>query len=323
MSRVPLWLCIVTACAADEAAPAGPVADTGMASVPTSHTTDDDEPGDDDDGAPDETTQPSPGCGGVVPPSPYELALDHEGVTRHAIIDLPSDYDGTDPVPLVLNFHGAATTASAHRAYTKLHTAASSRGWIAVHPDGTQRTWDYLSESRDIRFVDALMTELGQVLCLDERRLYATGLSNGGYFSYQLACDRGERIAAIAPVAGGDVSIGCDPGVFIPVLHLHGTDDAIVPYDGNALIPSAEQSVSRWADKVNACVTDPLPAFELGAVHCERWSCRPDDEEATLCTVEGGGHTWPGAAPLPLLGPTNQDIDATEQILDFFARWSR
>lgn len=268
------------------------------------------------------TTPPAASCSGIVPESPYDLVLTHEGVERTAIIDLPSDYDGTRPVPLVLNFHGAATTAAAHRLYTGMHQEGTARGMITVHPDGTQRTWDYLADSRDVRFVAALLESLDEILCIDPSRVYAAGLSNGGYFAYQLACDHGDRIAAIAAVAAGDVTLGCDPGAPVPLLHIHGTDDWIVPYDGNLVLPSARQSVSGWARKVNACDTDPVVAFELGDVTCETWSCDAASD-ASLCTVEGGGHTWPGAPTVPGLGTVNRDIDATIEILAFFERWAR
>ncbi len=173
-----------------------------------------------------------------------------------------------------------------------------------------------------MRFVDALIDELAQELCIDEKRIYLTGLSNGAYFSYQFACDRGDRVAAIAPVAGSQTDPFCNPGVKVPVLHLHGTDDNTVSYAGSLLYPSAPASVEGWARDVNDCRTEPEVSFTLGDVTCETWSCSPVDE-ASLCTVEGGGHTWPGAFPVPLLGETNQDIDATEQILDFFSRWAR
>ncbi len=173
-----------------------------------------------------------------------------------------------------------------------------------------------------MRFVDALIDELAQELCIDEKRIYLTGLSNGAYFSYQFACDRGDRVAAIAPVAGSQTDPFCNPGVKVPVLHLHGTDDNTVSYEGSLLYPSAPASVEGWARDVNDCRTEPEVSFTLGDVTCETWSCSPVDE-ASLCTVEGGGHTWPGAFPVPLLGETNQDIDATEQILDFFSRWAR
>jgi len=252
----------------------------------------------------------------------FTLQLPFEGQTRSAIVDLPDDYDGSEVRPLVLNFHGLATTAQQQKTYTGMAGAANARGWIAVHPDGTNRSWDWLPESQDVRFVDALLDELSAQLCVDERRVYLTGLSNGGYFSYQFACDRGDRITAIAPVAGAQTSPVCNPGVKVPLLHIHGTDDDTVPYDGNLISPGARESVTRWAERVNDCHTDPEETAVIGDVRCETWSCSPIDS-ASLCTVEGGGHTWPGTVPLPLLGETNQDIDATEEILDFFARWAR
>ena len=326
---VMLWLWLA-ACGDRTTTPADPASATLLsddtAASPTGATADTSSPSPTADTATSGSTLPphaSAGCtAGLRPSSPYDVSISSGGRTREAIVDLPATYDGTTPAPLVLNFHGAATTADMHRGYTDMHIAANARGWVSVHPQGTNRTWDYLSDSADIRFATELLDELEQVLCLDTRRVYATGLSNGGYFSYQLACDLGPRITAIAAVAGGDATLGCNPGVVVPLLHIHGTADLIVPYAGNLVLRSARQSVSGWADKVNACRDAPTPGFSAGDVSCEVWSCSPTDE-AALCTVDGGGHTWPGAYPIPTLGPTNDDIDATASILDFFARWAR
>lgn len=278
-----------------------------------------------DTGAADTGTPPVAG-GACSLGDPYvfhdTLEIPFEGTTRTAIIDVPDDYDGTELVPLVLNFHGLATTAQNQKGYTGMASAGNARGWIVVHPNGTNRSWDYLPNSQDVRFVDALIDQLSEELCIDEKRIYLTGLSNGGFFSYQFACDRGDKVAAIAPVAGAQTDPFCNPGTKVPVLHIHGTDDNTVSYDGGLLYPSARASVSGWARDVNDCDQSPTVAFEVGDVTCETWSCSGSDE-ASLCTVEGGGHTWPGALPIPLLGATNQDIDATEEVLDFFARWAR
>jgi len=306
----------VSQLSSDDSAPAGASIDT--AGVPGTDSGRDTGPATE----PGVPARGSEGCGGPVPTSPYDLQLTSGGRVRDAIVDLPGAYDGTAPVPLVLNFHGAATTADMHRGYTDMHLAATGRGWISVHPDGLQRTWDYLSESPDVVFVRQLLDELEQNLCIDTSRIYATGLSNGGYFSYQLACDLAPRLTAIAAVAAGDVTLGCRPGVVVPLLHLHGTDDNVVPYDGSPWLKGAEESVAGWAQRVNECPADPVPGFATGDVHCDVWSCGPTDE-ATLCTIDGGGHTWPGGYPIPLLGSTNDDIDASESILDFFARWAR
>lgn len=293
--------------------------------------------GDDDDGTSDATDRPNeeddvdtdtgPKGGGscalgVPGDLHYTLQMDFEGRTRDAIVDVPDGYDGTALLPLVLNFHGLATNAQNQKTYTGMAGAANARGWIAVHPNGTNRSWDWLSESQDVRFIDALLDELSAELCIDPKRVYLTGLSNGGYFSYQFACDRGDRVTAIAPVAGAQTAPFCSPGVKIPLLHIHGTDDETVPYDGNLISPGARDSVTGWARDVNDCRTEPVVSAQIGDVTCETWSCTAADS-ASLCSVEGGGHTWPGSFPVPGLGETNQDIDATEEILDFFARWVR
>ena len=278
----------------------------------------------------DRTDRTDPGSAGTSPACALDPADRHrawsltvDGVERSALIDVPDSGD-VGGRPVVINLHGLGGTGAQQKLYTGLAAAANARGWIAVHPDGTQRSWDYLPESADVRFVDALIDVLVRDLCVDPARVYLTGLSNGGFFSYQYACDRGERVAAIAPVAGAltAAALTCRPPVEVPLLHIHGTDDSIVDYDGGSLYDSARGSVTTWSEQVNGCVTDPFVAFAVDDVTCETWSCAPT-AEASLCTIDGGGHTWPGGPPVPGLGRVTDTIDGTEVILDFFERYSR
>lgn len=285
--------------------------------VPTSE-----DPGPDVDPvpSPDPVDPPLPACTLGPRASPWQIELQHAGATRHARVDLPAGYDGTTPLPLVLNFHGLLMDANLQRVYTGMSGAANARGWIAVHPDAHQGSWNLLPGSPDPGFVAALLDAIEAEVCVDVDRVYATGLSNGGFFSYTLGCTLADRIAAIAPVAGSDSNVFCAPGRPVPLLHLHGTGDLIVAYGGGLLYPSAPDAVADWADEVNGCAAEPVVTFDAPGVTCETRACGPDDE-ATLCTLPGAGHVWPGAAPIPLLPGSTDAIDANTAILDFFDRF--
>lgn len=251
----------------------------------------------------------------------FTLQVQHQGLTRRALVDLPPGYDGSEDLPVVLSFHGLVMNAASQRLYTGLDQAANARGWIAVHPEAAPE-WNVLPGSPDIGFVHALLDELEQTVCVDERRVYSTGLSQGGHVSYMLGCNMPQRIAAIAPVAGSDFNVLCAPSVPVPNLHIHGTSDLIVSYNGGILYDSAPQVVEHWAEDVNGCSAAPSTTLQQGDVTCESRDCGADNV-TTLCSVQGGGHTWPGAAPMFWLGATTNAISANQQILDFFAQHAR
>jgi polyhydroxybutyrate depolymerase len=164
--------------------------------------------------------------------------------------------------------------------------------------------------------IDALSAEL----CVDPARIYATGFSNGGFLSHRLACERADRIAAIAPVAGVMGMPSCTPSRPVPVLHFHGTLDTLVPFEGSAQngFPSVRDSFAGWGER-DDCTGEPAVTFAQGDTTCETYADCEGGAEVTLCTVTGGGHTWPGGLPIPGLGHTTSEIAATEAMWAFFA----
>jgi polyhydroxybutyrate depolymerase len=271
---------------------------------------------------PDPVDPPAASCNLGPHSQSFTIQVQHAGATRTALVNLPPGYDGTEVLPMVLNFHGLLMNGTLQRSYTGLADEANARGWIAVHPNGLASSWTVTPFSPDVGFVDALLDALEAEVCVDTTRTYATGLSMGGYFTYMLGCELPERFAAIAPVAGLDANVFCNPAPEVPLLHIHGTADLIVPYNGALFSPSAPDSVRNWSNDVNNCTTAPVVSWQNGDATCATRSCSAASE-ATLCTIQGGGHTWPGADPIPLLGDSNYDLDATAHILDFFEGYTR
>lgn len=269
---------------------------------------------------------PRGGCGGPRPDTSEPWSIPHDGRTRSALVHLPTGYDGARPTAIVLDLHGRAFTGASQRDLTDMDDLADEMGFIAVHPDGVGRTWNggvccgqaSRDDIDDVGFIAALLDRLEAELCVDTRRVYATGLSNGGFLSHRLACELSDRIAAIAPVAGVLGVADCAPSRPVPVLHIHGDDDQVVRYDGVAGFLSARSSCERWAE-LDGCDPTPAVTFTQDDVTCETWTGCNAGAAVELCTIAGGGHTWPGGPDLPLLGRTSRTISASRRAWSFFS----
>jgi polyhydroxybutyrate depolymerase len=270
-----------------------------------------------------------PTCGFVgLPAGDTDVELDFGGLTRTYHVHVPESYDGAAPVPLVLDFHGYMSDALQQIVLTGMNAKADEEGFIAVHPEGSGvlRSWNgglccgtaAEMDLDDVGLVRAIVADVSTRVCIDASRVYATGMSNGGFLSHRLGCEASDLVAAIAPVAGvlGIPDADCTPGRAVPVMHFHGTADLLVPYDGGGVIafPSVADTIEGWAAR-NGC--DPMPAvsYMMGDTTCETYSGCDDDVEVVLCTSEGEGHWWPGGTA------STADIVATDEMWDFFTRY--
>jgi polyhydroxybutyrate depolymerase len=270
--------------------------------------------------------------------STREGILEVDGFRRSYRFHVPVGYNGTHSLPLLLAFHGRLGTGKGMEAMTHFSRLADRYGFIAVYPDGVQRSWHPgqglgAAEAQrvdDVKFVATLIDELERIVNIDPHRIYAVGMSNGGILAYRLGCELG-KIAAVASVAGlisADTAHNCALSHPVSVLHVHGTADLIVPWHGaenkaGGRILSVAATLEKWL-QLDKCSSNLVVTTQKGHVTCKKYDNCAAGSEVTLCIVEGGGHTWPGAAPLPgwesVLGPTNQDIDASELIWQFFTR---
>ena len=221
---------------------------------------------------------------------------------------------------------------------------ADRENFITVYPNGTGmiRTWNgggccgagVRNDVDDVGFVAALLDQLEADLCIDRRKVFASGMSNGGIMSHRLACDLSERIAAVAPVAGTDMTLSCTPTKPVPMMQIHGTEDGHVPWEGGegcgiAGVPftSIPDTMEGWRTR-NGCQNSLSPYFEEGNGTCEVYDgC--ENARVVLCFIEGGGHSWPGGAPAagvidcPSNGPQSQTFSASEAAWRFFADVTR
>jgi polyhydroxybutyrate depolymerase len=276
------------------------------------------------------TTAP-PGACGVLPSGVFAgqsavRTLVVEGVPRSYRLRVPAGAASASGMPVVLNFHGLGSEALEQEAYSELIPVSDREGFVLVSPDGTgqPRGWVFGPNNRssdDLAFVDLLIATLEDDLCIDRARVYSTGMSNGAFFSSLLGCVRSESIAAIAPVAGVAWSSEVACGRPMPVLAFHGVADGTVPFAGGdifGVIPyaGAEANVDGWAAH-NGC--EPVSEWTSLTEHVYEVAYTGCEAETSLIAIEGGGHTWPGAIPVPALGPTTDEIQAAEMIWEFFA----
>jgi polyhydroxybutyrate depolymerase len=252
------------------------------------------------------------------------------GIERTYIAFVPEGYDPAVPTPVVISLHGYTSSALQQQLYTGWDDIAERETFLAVYPQGVgsptrwhayeRRAWFVTTEPvDDVQFISDLLDQLEGDYCVDAARVYANGLSNGGGMAHRLACDLGERIAAIGTVAGAFiVDDPCDPARPMPVMAFHGTDDAIAPYAGANVLMGAPDWVSAWAQRLN-CDAEPVELEAQGEVSGVEYTGCDDDVPVIFYTINGGGHTWPGALPVARLGATTQDISASEALWEFFA----
>lgn len=260
------------------------------------------------------------------------------GLTREYLLYVPAAYTGNTAVPLVFNLHGYSSNNLEQLFYGDFRPIADTANFLIVLPNGTidaqgNRFWNtFLGNSNidDIGFLRDLLNTLQTNYNIDANRVYSTGMSNGGFMSYSLACEMNDRITAIASVTGTMIQSklnACDPARPVPVMQIHGTADNTVPYNGSPVstfvaIPTL---MSTWAN-LNNC--DPTPMVTPVPNTNTTDGCTAEHQIYTGgdygSTVEhykviGGAHTWPGAAFN--IGITNQDFSASKEIWRFFSQY--
>ncbi|HSO37305.1 MAG TPA: PHB depolymerase family esterase [Labilithrix sp.] len=283
-----------------------------------------------DASARDATPDAQPACAGKTGTAgDRTVTIDSGGVARTFNLHVPAAYDPTKRTPLVLLFHGYTMSAATFAATTHFAATADARGMIGVFPIGIGTSFNGgeccgpASETNvdDVGFTRDMIAALEAEYCIDEKRVSATGISNGGFFVYRLACELADKIAAIAPVAGviGMPPESCNPARPVPVLHIHGTGDVQIPYEGSAgAFRSVAVTVGAFRTK-NACAAgNGTVVYQNGDVSCTKWGGCTANADVELCTVTGGGHQWPGGEPLPYGGSPTPNLIASDAIADFF-----
>jgi polyhydroxybutyrate depolymerase len=237
----------------------------------------------------------------------------------------------------VVNLHGYTMSPAQQEAMTNMNAVADTEGFFVAYPQGLGVPSDWNAgaccsaasegDRDDIGFLNAVIDDIGAQACIDLARVYSTGFSNGGMMTYRLACEDAPRFAAVASVSGSaTVPLDtCNPAHPMPLLHVHGNADPLVPYAGGPgalplsgrptpVFPAAADEVAAFRSK-NGCPATSTASFDQGNAHCDRWGPCADSSEVVFCTIDQGGHAWPGGAGL---FSEASPFDASAQIWAFF-----
>jgi polyhydroxybutyrate depolymerase len=270
-----------------------------------------------------------------------EHFLNVAGLQRRYLLHLPPGRSYQAKSPLILMLHGGGGTPERAGA-RDLEAYADRKGFIVAYPAGINKSWNdgRLIKGRtydDVEFLSALIDELVAKYNADPKRVHVTGISNGGFMSFTLACRIPEKIAAIAPVAAS-MGVGaieeCHPRKTVSVMMINGTADPLVKWDGGKVLRrsgSESEPISKvvafWRNQVcgrNSRVTgERLPDSDPNdgsTVALEKVQCPAGN--VINYTVTGGGHTWPGGPqylPKFIVGGVNRDFSASEAIVSFFS----
>jgi polyhydroxybutyrate depolymerase len=258
------------------------------------------------------------------------VTLTSGGRERTFSLHVPKAYDATKRTPLVFLFHGYTMTSAEIATATHFAETADKRGMIVAFPQGIGNGFnagDCCGTAQsdavdDVGFARDMISALDAEYCVDAKRTFSAGFSNGGFLSYRLACELADKIAAVAPVAGGLrlAPAQCTPQRPVPLLHVHGTGDLVVPYNGGGIGAArpVSASIEAFRSKNQCAVGAGQNVYSKGDVSCRKWGGCAAGADVELCTVNGGGHQWPGGDTLPYGGSASPDLDTSEAIADFF-----
>ncbi|MCO6479925.1 MAG: T9SS type A sorting domain-containing protein [Phaeodactylibacter sp.] len=283
-----------------------------------------------------------------------------DGLEREYLLYVPAAYDGSEEWPLVLNLHPILGDGNKQMVLTNMNAVADTAHFLVAYPNGTPigpgptvLNWNVsLSPDGpdDALFLSEVIDTLSEAYNVDPCRIFSAGYDTGGMMSYRLACLMPGRFAAVASI-GGIAPIefeysACTPGTPFPLLHMHGTADPFIPFNGGTdgagnTSPPTREVIGNWLFN-NDCVPDStvvefedvVPDDNTTVSKIEYTNCAayigPDEmereAEVWFYIVENGGHSWPGApaalypANIPPLGNINLDIDASVEIWNFFSR---
>ncbi len=259
-------------------------------------------------------------------PGYQRFTMEYDGLERDYLVYIPESYNN-EPVPVVFDLHPWITSAWIQELLSGMSAKAEEENFIVVQPNGSSVRFGLLGSWNagpacclpandpdnpidDVGFIAAILEELKNRVYVDESRVYADGMSNGGYLSHRLACEAADTFAAIGPVAS---SIGygnineCQPIRPVPVWMFSGEEDNL---------NRKKETADYWAYEVNGC--DDLPPMEVwqnGSVTCYRYqNC--DGAPVEHCIGEGVGHCWP--SPHVNVLPCTTDINVTDRMWGFF-----
>lgn len=265
----------------------------------------------------------------------------HDGILRTYSYYVPAIYNSAQEVPLIIDLHGLGSDGATHSVRSNFQSIADTANFIVVHPDGTpdaflgQRFWNYEnilgSTVDDAGFLVALIDTISAHYSINQNRVYCSGMSNGSFMAYYLACYT-NRFAAIGAVTGSmsiNMYDNCSPSYPTPTIHVHGTSDPINTYTGTSTMKAIEDVSLYWANQ-NGCNTTPVitPVPNINTTDnatAERYLFANgiNNNTVELFKVIDGGHTWPGYYVFTFNGNTCMDFSASKELWRFFSQHER
>lgn len=293
---------------------------------------------------------PATAPAGLLPAGTHTLTVQHGGEQRSYMVHIPKSLTANHAAPLLVAMHGGGGNMrfQADDENYGLISKSNEAGFIAVFPNGYSRmpggglaTWNAgncCAQARDkgsddVGFIRAMLADVQQRAAVDRRRIYATGMSNGGMMAHRLACEASDLFAAIASVAGTDNTRSCTPSRPIPVLIIHARNDDHVLYEGGAGekafrdrsqvtdFTSVPETTRRWMQRNQCNATAPAETtLKVEGARCERHAAGCSAGAVVeVCTTDTGGHSWPGAGKVRRgKEGASQALSANDRMWEFF-----
>jgi len=252
------------------------------------------------------------------------FTIQHDGVYRSYYLSYPDN--STEPTPLIINMHGFGSSAEQQQAYSQMDLYAHPENIAVVYPQGLNSSWNVFTNwdsnpYDDVGFISIMIDDISNNFNIDSNRIYACGMSNGGYMSYRLACDLSDKITAFGSVTGNFMlntsTNDCeDQNREIPIIHFHGTADAVVNYYppsfDNAF--TVQESITFWS---NYNSLDNEMIYQLNNnVEVYEYYSEFSSTEFIHYKVYGGGHEWFGS-PWAI----NWGFNTSQELINFFLQY--
>lgn len=286
-------------------------------------------------------------CNGIFAQTDSNGSLMVKNSKREFILHLPKKYDSKTALPLVLIFHGGGGNSRQMQNYMKMDGIADSENFITVYPNGINKQWndgrefkEEIAANDDVQFITQLLDTLVKNYAIDSSRIFATGISNGGFFSIYLSYKLSHRLLAIAPVCASipeRIYNNFYPANPVSLLLINGTKDPLVPYEGGLVgnkrsggrgrCTSTDSTIQRYIaiDSVRReALIEELPdKNRQDGCTAVKYTYSGGKNNTTVCLIKviNGGHTLPGGYPyLPkiIIGKVCNDFTGNEMIWDFF-----
>ncbi len=265
--------------------------------------------------------------------------LTYDNIVREYYVSYPENSDSS--VPLIINMHGFGSYAIQQKNYSQMDSYAHSKGVAVVYPEAINNSWNVgtgrgLNRQDDVGFINVLIDSIATDYNIDLDRIYACGMSNGGYMSYELICSLSDKITAFGSVTGNFMlndDQSCSVSREIPLIHIHGTDDRLVDYtDSRDYAMNTMDSVNYWAkhnqlSELEIQAIDDVVPSDKTYVEKFTFYRNNSDTKVVHFKVYNGGHQWFGSPVgdwfwIKLgLGNNNHEINASKELVDFFLQY--